>query len=166
MLALGYLHEIFPWTVRSHLAKCELLHAKKLNGNNCVISIREPNHILIYPALITDGIYVTFNYVLLTLKKVTPVLFTHQVSRVQWRPIFGNAIWMYLTVRYCRNKEQNIPLPIRNREMCYVSVGIVVTTDFKLCMYRVHESFLRTGSWNSSCTENCGWTELSAQIVI
>ena len=69
MLALGYLHEIFPWTVRSHLSKCELKHAKKLNGNNCVISIREPNHMQIYPVLITDGIYVTSNYVLLTWKK-------------------------------------------------------------------------------------------------
>jgi hypothetical protein len=56
--------------VSSYLAKCELLHAKMLNGNNFVISIREPNHILIYPALITDCIYVTFNYVLLTLKKI------------------------------------------------------------------------------------------------
>ena len=26
-----------------------------------MISIREPNHIQVYPVLITDGIYVTFN---------------------------------------------------------------------------------------------------------
>jgi len=118
------------------------------------------------PCLITDGIYVTFNFVSLPFKKVSFVLFTNQVSRIQWRPILGNAIWNYLTVRYCRNKEQNIPLLIRNKDKCYVSVGIVVTIDFRFCMYKVHESFLKTGSWVSSCRENDGSTKLSAQIII
>jgi hypothetical protein len=69
MLAPVYLHVIFPWTVSSHLVQCELPHAKSLNGNNCVISIREPIHIQVYPVLITDGIYVTFNFVSLPFKE-------------------------------------------------------------------------------------------------
>jgi len=71
-----------------------------------------------------------------------------------------------MTDRYCRKKEQNIPLPVQNKNKCYVSVGIVVTTVFKFFMYRVHKHFLKTGSLDSSCRENGGSTKLSELIII
>jgi hypothetical protein len=67
MLVLGYVHVILPRTVRSHLAKDELLHATKVKGNNCAFSILERNHIPIHPKVsIIEGTYIKFNFQLMS----------------------------------------------------------------------------------------------------
>jgi hypothetical protein len=45
MMAKGHLYITLPFNAISHLAMCELLRARKLNGNIIVNSFREPNHI-------------------------------------------------------------------------------------------------------------------------
>jgi hypothetical protein len=68
MLVLGYIQVIFPRTVRSHLAKAELLHATNMNGKNCVISIREWNHIHVQSKVfIIDGTCIKINIQLVSI---------------------------------------------------------------------------------------------------
>lgn len=101
MLVLSYIHAIFPRTVRSRVAKAELIHATKKKGKNWLISIRELNHIYIHPKVsIIDDTYIKIQFSInVHRRRVRHLVLTHQLRRAQWRAKFRNALWNDLTVR-------------------------------------------------------------------
>jgi hypothetical protein len=51
---------------------------------------------------------------------------THQLSRLQWRPIFVNSLCNDLTIRYCSKREQSIPVTTGKKTTTNIPFGIVL----------------------------------------